>query len=174
MDSFAQITQRQSDSGAIEYWPAVNPEGMPAGNPGPETFEYYGTDRGARPDRENRCTAMSVLQELTLDLDAYLPLLTTPLPIVHGRGEQDRILRPPLGQTRWTGTSPALPQPHANANQLFDTGSVGGFIGALPGFGFLSLITASIGWEVGGIAGGYIQGGQEFLDAEQAFATGQP
>ncbi|MEV6340984.1 alpha/beta hydrolase [Nocardia vinacea] len=88
MDQFAQITQRQFDSGAVEYWPAVNPEGMPAGNPGPEPFEYYGTDRGARPGWENRCTALSVLQELTLDVDAYLPLLTTPLLIVHGRGDQ--------------------------------------------------------------------------------------
>ncbi|MBB5914343.1 uncharacterized protein YcfJ [Nocardia transvalensis] len=51
---------------------------------------------------------------------------------------------------------------------------VGGFVGALLGFGILSLITAPIGWVVGGIAGGYIQGGQEFLDAVQAVATGQP
>ncbi|WP_067886957.1 hypothetical protein [Nocardia vaccinii] len=50
---------------------------------------------------------------------------------------------------------------------------VGGFIGALLGFGFLSLITAPIGWVVGGIAGGYIEGGQEFLDAVQGAAGGR-
>ncbi|MER5752358.1 alpha/beta hydrolase [Streptomyces sp. NPDC002088] len=88
MDQFAQIAQRQSESGEVEYWPAVNPEGMPAGNPGPEPYAYYGTERGARPGWENRCTALSVLQELTLDVDAYLPLLTAPLLVVHGRGDQ--------------------------------------------------------------------------------------
>ncbi|MQY19425.1 hypothetical protein [Nocardia macrotermitis] len=49
---------------------------------------------------------------------------------------------------------------------------VGGFVGALLGFGFLSLITAPIGWVIGGIAGGYLQGGQEFLDAVQGAARG--
>lgn len=87
MGQFAQIAQQQSDTGAVVYWPAVNPEGMPAGNPGPEPFAYYGTERGARPGWENRCTALSVLQELTLDVDAYLPLVTAPLLIVHGRGD---------------------------------------------------------------------------------------
>ncbi|MGW4771706.1 alpha/beta hydrolase [Nocardia sp. NPDC004278] len=88
LEQFAQIAQRQFETGEIEYWPAVNPAGMPAGNPGPEPFDYYGTDRGARPGWENRCTALSVLQELTLDVDAYLPLLTAPALIVHGRGDQ--------------------------------------------------------------------------------------
>ncbi|MFJ3310619.1 serine hydrolase domain-containing protein [Streptomyces sp. NPDC086549] len=37
---------------------------------------------------------------------------------------QDRILRPlGLDQTRWTGTSPTLPRPHAQAYQLFGPGS---------------------------------------------------
>lgn len=88
MDTFAQIAQRQSETGEIEYWPAINPEGMPAGNPGPEPAEYYGTERGARPSWQNRCTALSVLQELTLDVDSYVPLVTTPTLIVHGRGDQ--------------------------------------------------------------------------------------
>lgn len=88
MGQFAQIAQDQADTGEVAYWPAVNPEGMPAGNPGPEPFAYYGTERGARPGWENRCTALSVLQELTLDVDAYLPLVAQPLLIVHGRGDQ--------------------------------------------------------------------------------------
>ncbi|MFD8767133.1 serine hydrolase domain-containing protein [Streptomyces mirabilis] len=37
---------------------------------------------------------------------------------------EDRILRPlGLDQTRWMGTSPTLPQPHAQAYQLFGPGS---------------------------------------------------
>jgi hypothetical protein len=88
MGQFAQIAQDQAETGEVAYWPAVNPEGMPAGNPGPEPFAYYGTERGARSGWENRCTALSVLQELTLDVDAYLPLVTQPLLIVHGRGDQ--------------------------------------------------------------------------------------
>jgi fermentation-respiration switch protein FrsA (DUF1100 family) len=87
METFAAVAQRQHTTGEIEYWPAINPEGMPAGNPGPEPAAYYGTERGARPGWENRCTALSVLQELTLDVDAYLPLVTTPTLIVHGRGD---------------------------------------------------------------------------------------
>ncbi|GAA0234747.1 alpha/beta hydrolase [Actinomadura nitritigenes] len=88
MTQFAQIAQREFTTGEIEYWPAVNPAGMPAGNPGPEPFEYYGTERGARPGWRNRCTALSVLQELTLDVDSFLPLVTAPLLIVHGSGDQ--------------------------------------------------------------------------------------
>ncbi|MEU6013848.1 serine hydrolase domain-containing protein [Streptomyces sp. NPDC047515] len=38
---------------------------------------------------------------------------------------EDRILRPlGLDQTRWMGTSPTLPRPHAQAYQLFGPGSV--------------------------------------------------
>ncbi|MFD5796068.1 serine hydrolase domain-containing protein [Streptomyces diastatochromogenes] len=38
---------------------------------------------------------------------------------------EDRILRPlGLDQTRWTGTSPTLPRPHAEAYQLFGPGSL--------------------------------------------------
>ncbi|WP_329368646.1 alpha/beta hydrolase [Streptomyces sp. NBC_01483] len=47
-----------------------------------------GTERGATPGWENRCTALSVLQELTLDVDAFLPLVTAPPLIVHGSGDQ--------------------------------------------------------------------------------------
>ncbi|MBB5914344.1 uncharacterized protein YcfJ [Nocardia transvalensis] len=51
---------------------------------------------------------------------------------------------------------------------------VGGFLGGLVGFGIFSLITGPIGAVAGAIAGGYALGGQEFLDAVQAVATGQP
>lgn len=37
---------------------------------------------------------------------------------------EDRVLRPlGLDQTRWPGTSPTLPRPHAQAYQLFGPGS---------------------------------------------------
>ncbi|MGW7542567.1 serine hydrolase domain-containing protein [Streptomyces sp. NPDC054770] len=41
------------------------------------------------------------------------------------RAIEDRVLRPlGLDRTRWIGTSPALPRPHAEAYQLFGPGSV--------------------------------------------------
>jgi hypothetical protein len=82
MAEFAAIAERQFDTGEIEYWPATNPAGMP----GPEPYAYYGTNRGARPTGRNRCTALSELEELTVDAGVALPLVApTPLLIVHGR-----------------------------------------------------------------------------------------
>ncbi|RDI52083.1 hypothetical protein [Nocardia mexicana] len=55
-------------------------------------------------------------------------------------------------------------------------GVVGGaIVGALIGFLLLPLmlVTVPAGALIGAIAGGYAMGGQEFLDAVQAFATGQ-
>lgn len=85
---FAAIAQREHETGEVEYWPAANPEGMPAGMPGPEPWAYYGTERGARPGWENRCTALSVHEELTTTAVPALPMLAgTPLIVVHGRGD---------------------------------------------------------------------------------------
>lgn len=89
MAQFAAIAQKQYETGEVEYWPAANPDGMPAGMPGPEPWSYYGTDRGARPQWDNRCTALSVKEELTVTAAHALPLLTsTPLLVVHGSGDQ--------------------------------------------------------------------------------------
>jgi len=89
MAQFGAIAQRQFETGEIEYWPAINPEGMPAGLPGPEPAEYYGTARGARPQWENRCTALSVKEELTVSVAPALSMLSpTPVLIVHGRGDE--------------------------------------------------------------------------------------
>ena len=89
MAEFSAIAQRQYDTGHVEYWPAANPEGMPAGIPGPEGWSYYGTERGIRPNWDNRCTALSVKEELTVTAAHAYPLLaTTPLLIVHGTGDQ--------------------------------------------------------------------------------------
>ncbi|ONM49832.1 hypothetical protein [Nocardia donostiensis] len=49
---------------------------------------------------------------------------------------------------------------------------VGGLLGAIPSLFFW--ISIPVGVLIGGIVGGYIQGGPEFLDAVQAFVTGQP
>lgn len=88
LDEFAAIAQRQHETGEIEYWPAVNPEGMPAGMPGPEPYGYYATERGARPGWENRCTALSVKEELTITARHAVPMLAPrPLLIVHGSGD---------------------------------------------------------------------------------------
>ncbi|RDI52081.1 hypothetical protein [Nocardia mexicana] len=53
-------------------------------------------------------------------------------------------------------------------------GCLGGFLGGLLGFGIFSLITGPLGLVLGAVAGGYAMGGQEFLDAVTAVATGQP
>jgi uncharacterized protein len=88
MAEFAAIAQRQYETGEIEYWPAANPDGMPAGIPGPEGWSYYGTERGMRPTWENGCTALSVKEELTVTAAHAYPMLTaTPLLIVHGAGD---------------------------------------------------------------------------------------
>jgi hypothetical protein len=51
---------------------------------------------------------------------------------------------------------------------------LGGFLGGLLGFGIFSIITGPVGALLGAIAGGTAMGGQEFLNAVQAAATGRP
>ncbi|WP_040791539.1 hypothetical protein [Nocardia paucivorans] len=51
---------------------------------------------------------------------------------------------------------------------------LGGLLGALIGLGFLSIITGPIGLLVGAVAGGYVMGGQPFLDAVMAVLRGEP
>ncbi|MEU7764196.1 hypothetical protein AB0B25_03620 [Nocardia sp. NPDC049190] len=53
-------------------------------------------------------------------------------------------------------------------------GLLGGLLGALIGLGFFSIITGPIGLVVGAIAGGYIMGGQPFMDALMAVVNGEP
>jgi uncharacterized protein len=89
MQEFAAISQRQHETGELEYWPATNRDGMPAGMPGPEPAQYYETKRGARPQWENRCTALSVMEELTISIGPALAMLSpTPVLMVHGTGDQ--------------------------------------------------------------------------------------
>lgn len=51
---------------------------------------------------------------------------------------------------------------------------LGGLIGAILGVGFFSLLTGPIGMVVGAVAGGYVTGGQPFLDAMTAVVSGAP
>ncbi|MCP2289939.1 hypothetical protein [Nocardia amikacinitolerans] len=61
-----------------------------------------------------------------------------------------------------------------NVVGLVAGGVLGGLIGAVLGLGFFSIITGPIGAVVGAIAGGYIMGGQPFMDAMNAAISGQP
>ncbi|MEV5836448.1 hypothetical protein [Nocardia sp. NPDC052112] len=53
-------------------------------------------------------------------------------------------------------------------------GVLGLIIGAIVGVFFFSLITGPIGAVIGAIAGGYIMGGQSFMDALMAVVNGEP
>jgi hypothetical protein len=53
-------------------------------------------------------------------------------------------------------------------------GVLGLVIGAIVGVFFFSIITGPIGAVVGAIAGGYIMGGQPFMDAMMAVVNGEP
>ena len=53
-------------------------------------------------------------------------------------------------------------------------GILGGIIGAVVGMFFFSIITGPIGAVIGAIAGGYIMGGQPFMDAMMAVVNGEP
>jgi fermentation-respiration switch protein FrsA (DUF1100 family) len=88
MRQFSKIEQQQFETGEVVYWPAADAKGMPAAMPGPEPWEYYGTSRGQRAGWENRCTALSVKEELTMTALPALRVMTTPLLVVHGTGDQ--------------------------------------------------------------------------------------
>ncbi|WP_054815971.1 hypothetical protein [Nocardia arizonensis] len=51
---------------------------------------------------------------------------------------------------------------------------LGGLIGAVLGVGFFSILTGPVGMVVGAVAGGYVTGGQPFLDAMTAVVSGRP
>ncbi|MDP9070175.1 MAG: alpha/beta hydrolase [Actinomycetota bacterium] len=83
---FAEVAQRQFDSGRVEYLAAVAGDGGPAVMGGQEPFDYYGTARSASPGWVNRLTALSVRELITTDLAGAAEFVSpTPLLIVHGR-----------------------------------------------------------------------------------------
>lgn len=87
MARFAAIAQRQHDTGEVEYTAAVSadPE-VPALMGGQEPFDYYGTGRSTSPGWENRLTALTLRELITVDLAMGADFVSpTPLLIVHGR-----------------------------------------------------------------------------------------
>lgn len=86
MADFAEVAERQSATGEIEYLPAVAPDNEEAAMPGDEPWRYYGTDRAASPGWRNRVTRLSVRELLTLDAASAVDFLApTPLLVIHGR-----------------------------------------------------------------------------------------
>jgi fermentation-respiration switch protein FrsA (DUF1100 family) len=86
MADFAEVAERQSATGEIEYLPAVAPNHEEAAMPGDEPWRYYGTARAASPGWRNRVTRLSVRELLTLDAASAVDFLApTPLLVIHGR-----------------------------------------------------------------------------------------
>ncbi|MEU4314515.1 hypothetical protein [Nocardia sp. NPDC024068] len=67
-----------------------------------------------------------------------------------------------------------IDQANQNIVGMIAGGVIGGFIGGLVGLGIFSLITAPVGMVTGALVGGAALGGQPFIDALTAVATGQP
>ena len=86
MASFAEVAAREDAGGAVEYLPAVSPDGGEAAMPGREPWDYYGTSRSAGGAWENRMTRLSIRELLTVDLAIGADFIApTPTLIVHGR-----------------------------------------------------------------------------------------
>ncbi len=89
MRASAELLQRQHDTGAVEYMPAVAPGGQTAAMAGQEPFDYYGTSRGQVPGWENRVTRLSIRSLLTFDAAGAADFLgATPLCVIHGRSDE--------------------------------------------------------------------------------------
>jgi fermentation-respiration switch protein FrsA (DUF1100 family) len=85
---FAEVAQRQFETGEVEYLPAVADGGGPAVMGGQEPFDYYGTERAASAGWVNRLTTLSVRELITVDLAGAARFISpTPLLIVHGRAD---------------------------------------------------------------------------------------
>jgi len=67
-----------------------------------------------------------------------------------------------------------IEQANQNLLGMIAGGAIGGFIGGLVGLGIFSLVTGPVGMVTGALVGGAAQGGQPFIDALTAVATGQP
>jgi len=76
--------ERERAGGEVAYVPAVAAEG-PALMPGQEPFDYYGTERNTSSLWENRMTASSRWQLLTLDaVSRTVAAAPAPFLVVHG------------------------------------------------------------------------------------------
>lgn len=89
----AEAWERYVATGEVDYIPAVADDGGPAAMPGDEPFAYYGTDRAASPHWENRVTALSIPELVTLDAVVGAEFISpTPTLVVHG--ERDDYCSP--------------------------------------------------------------------------------
>lgn len=83
---FCEMGAEEYASGQVRYLPAVAAGGAEAVMGGDEPYAYYGTARGARRGWENRVTALSVRELLTLDAAMGSEFVApTPVVMVHGR-----------------------------------------------------------------------------------------
>jgi fermentation-respiration switch protein FrsA (DUF1100 family) len=87
MASFAEVDQRQFETGETEYIHAVSDDpAVEAAMSGAEPFAYYGTSRSASPGWVNQVTRLSIRELLTFDAAMGADFLGgTPALIVHGR-----------------------------------------------------------------------------------------
>lgn len=86
MRALSEVEQRQFSTGQIEYIPAVDRDGGPAGMPGREPWDYYGTERSAAPGWVNRVTRLSIRELLTFDAAIGADFLAgAPALFIHGR-----------------------------------------------------------------------------------------
>ena len=86
MRVFSEVEQRQFSTGEFEYIPAVDRDGGPAGMPGREPWDYYGTERSAAPGWVNRVTRLSIRELLTFDAAIGAEFLAgVPALFIHGR-----------------------------------------------------------------------------------------
>ena len=84
--SFADGLTSDALAGEPSYLPAVTDGDGDAAMGGREPWEYYGTERSAAPNWENRVTRRSIRELLTFDAASFGALLPpTPLLVVHGR-----------------------------------------------------------------------------------------
>jgi uncharacterized protein len=87
--AMAEVAQRQYETGEVAYMPAVRRDDGPAGMPGREPFDYYGTERSASPHWVNQITALSWRELLTLDAGSASRFISpTPMLVIHGRTDQ--------------------------------------------------------------------------------------
>jgi fermentation-respiration switch protein FrsA (DUF1100 family) len=84
---YAEVSQRQQQTGVVEYMPAVGLEGD-AAMAGAEPFEYYGTQRGDAQSWVNQVTSLSLRELITVDNGSGAEFISpTPWCMIHGRSD---------------------------------------------------------------------------------------
>jgi fermentation-respiration switch protein FrsA (DUF1100 family) len=84
---YAEIAQRQHQTGEVEYMPAVALEGDAAMG-GAEPYEYYGTARSHAESWRNQVTALSLRELITVDNGSGAEFISpTPWCVIHGRND---------------------------------------------------------------------------------------